>query len=382
MSHVASCDVADQQARRDFPAKCKSGMPFRVSESQFHERYAECFDICAEASECSTANVRLLSIEPHYKSAIAFLSDGSSGGPTHVVKINENPRWDPQREFDGLRFLERTFTGVPSLGGFSLGAVPAIGFGRSPAFVVTRFQSFSSMRPAFDRAVLSLTGGGGMEDAATYCRVAAHWLALFRSSGTSSGGMEVETYRDSIQSCTATIAERFRRPEFEQTWLPKLARQVDSIGGEDLRRFGLSYSCHGDFCPQNFQIDTEGTVYVLDIGNYCNWPLDVDLSLFRGRMEHYALRGPWARRRAQRLWRTFWDEYTGHGASETFALYCYCHSTLHQLSRLASEDWMLKKRKPLKTRIRNRLWQRDRLRWFSSLSGDPKEDARVLRDRL
>jgi len=375
-----------------FP-ELRDEMSFQISAAEFTARYRESLRMCAADRQVADDGIRVLRIEMHYKSALVYLSPaGGADEPSHVVKINANQSWDPRREFDGLSFIEKAFPGTHSLEGHDLGAITPVGCGRSPAFLVTRYQPGKSVRETFDRAILGLGNRAKVEESKTYCRIIAYWLQVFRDHGSSPGrpgeddsesghGVDPKKY---LQTCEANVGElkrAFRDKRPLENVLDCARRYMEQLSEDDGRAMARSYPFHGDFAPQNFHVDDQGKVYVLDLGSFRHVPLDIDVAGFRIRMEHYCLRGPLARRRAQEIWEAFLETYLSGGTPKTFVLYCYVHHLLARLRTMRDPQQQVVNRS-LKTRLKNALWSRNRLRWIGKLTGDVEADSARLRSKL
>ena len=344
-----------------------------ASQEQF---LARALRMCVDAEPDRAQDLQVLEVKSHYKSQQAYLGVTGELHPRFVVKV-AGGRWDAEREFRGLQHVEAVFASKPTSGGYAFGAIHPVGFEHHPPTLITRYQPGVSMRPVFDRALQFVGRKNSMVTASQYARAMAAWLHQFRQSDVRRReGFTIDTYQ---QACAEKLA-RIRIPKGRCRELERLASHVDRYleDASDQLESALAnaYPTHGDFCAQNFRLGPDKTVYVLDVGGFGYYGMNADIAMFRMRLEHYVLRGSVVRSRAQSLWKCFLDEYfTVSGEPLMHGCLSYLLKMLSTLGSWSQPGRPSDSLSKVKTRIKERLWIRNRLAWMQQLTGSRQQDV-------
>lgn len=354
----------------------------QFTEHDLTERYQEALRLC-EVDAGGDRAARILRMTHHYKSTQAYVVAGKAiREPTHVIKLDAGA-WDPKREFTGFEYLVRVFSARPAVGRYRLGAVTPIGYGLDPPFLVTRYHSGRSIRPVFDKAVRGFHRSPSVENASDYCRAIARWLTVLRSAGPRTGvGLSPENYLMFCHERAKEVSQTLNASRHANIAMTCLKRYVENLSDEDRALMSYSYPTHGDLSPQNFLMDDERVIYALDLESFDFQPMDTDLTRFRTRLQEYACRGPFARRFAQEIWKTFWDAYASQN-SPTFALLAHIYGLLAHLAWMKNPKFLaMPEPRGLTTRLRTALWIRTALGWIEGLRGDLTNDLEHIRSSL
>jgi aminoglycoside phosphotransferase (APT) family kinase protein len=338
-----------------------------VTAADLLSHHSDARDACAADAGCNADAVRVLRIAEQYKSSVAFLATGPGPEASHVLKLDPEGvaagRWDPTRELAGLRHAATQLADHAASG---LGAIPPVTSG--PAWVLTRFVAGSSSRPLFERAVSVPWARASRTQARALAERAAQWLLAFRHGGESAGGPEPAALLEFLAERAEELERHARAGGAARRALSSARALVAATPPDAVAR---RYPTHGDLAPQNLHVAASGCLYVLDLEGFAVRPLDADLARFRMRLEHQALRAPWARAHANALWRAFGTVRLARDAGPFGAL-CYLHWLMGHLAWLSLPAALAPTRAPtgLTTALRTRLWRRDRVRWLERLPTD------------
>lgn len=323
--------------------------------------------------------VRIVRVAEQYKSLVAFVGAGSGRDVSHVLKLDPAGaaagRWDPARELAGLRHTEAQLADRTH---DDLGAIPAVACGSE--WVLTRYVAGTSARPTFDRAVSQPWARANRATARTLAEHTARWLLAFREGGEPEGGPDPAELLEFLRERAHELERHAGAGRATRRALTCAEGLVAAVPAEALAR---RYPTHGDLAPQNLHVGAEGRLYVLDLEGFAVRPLDADLARFRMRLEHQALRAPWAGRHAAGLWRAFASVRLARDAGPFGAL-CYVHWLLGHLAWLSLPAALAQARKPVgrTTALRTALWRRNRLRWLERLPLGAAEATAYSRDVL
>jgi hypothetical protein len=351
----------------------------RVPGSDLLARHPDALSAVVADAGCPIDAVRVLRIAEQYKSAVAFLGAGPGEEASHVLKVDPagagTGRWDPARELTGLRHAEARLAGSDS---GDLGAIPPVGCGAE--WVLTRYVAGTSARPTFDRAVSRPWAGASLATARTLAERTGRWLLAFREGGEPEGGPDADELLAFLRERAQELERHAGAGRATARALACVDALVAAVPPEALAR---RYPTHGDLAPQNLHVDAGGRLYVLDLEGFAVRPLDADLSRFRMRLEHQALRAPWARRHATGLWRAFTSARLARDAGPFGAL-CYVHWLLGHLAWLSLPSELAPQRRPeaRTTTLRTALWRRSRLRWLERLPASADDAAAYCREVL
>jgi|GEM_PF-4149740 len=317
----------------------------------------------------------------HYKSQQIYVSADGSGTVSHVAKL-EWSRWDPAREYGGLRFVEAAVSGDPGLG-----ALHPVACSATPPLLLTRFQEGAEARACFDRAVWWPSSRRGLAEARHCVTGMAHWLAVLRRAGKRpAAGLSTERLQREIRERCGEIEAFLGAGGVAKHACTVVALLLESASEQDLHRLSDAFPTHGDLAPQNFLITPGGRLVGLDLEGFRFSPGNPDLYALRTRFEHYALWSPWTRSHATLLWRAFLEAYSaeiGREESSAFFLLSYLHKILAQLAWQRHPDHLAREPHMGRLhRIRVKLWIRSRLQWLGDLCGDPRRDFQRFSQQL
>jgi len=368
------------------------------SEPRHGAWHEEALRHCARHLGTSKAELQVRKGAPtteHYASDIYFVSRRSEpDSPTHVIKVGLDT-WDPEHEFEALKFAARALSVVPGMTPETnpattpkttpettetgLGVVEAVAFGCAPNFLVTTYQQGVSLQPYLTKSIRGWPLNRPTEQARRQCRALARWVAAFRAAETrADGGLRPADYLEMNLQHVAEI----RRAVATAASIERLQRTLEGymaqLTDDDRLRMSRSYPIRGDCRPKNFLVDEGGTLYGLDMEGFGFGPMEHDLSCMRSAIEMDAVRSPLCARRAQPLWGEFWDTYMQLGNSPRFALLGYLHFLLPTIPKRVRAS----QASGLRTKILNTLWVRSRLSWLRALTGDLGVDAELLRRRI
>jgi aminoglycoside phosphotransferase (APT) family kinase protein len=347
----------------------------------FLRDYGAALEMCAADLSVGAGDLRIVRTDLHYKSTQIYVApQGDPTAITHVIKTQ--PGRSPQQDFDGLRHAQQVFTRRDRLGPHRFGAIAPVGLRTvEPSFLVMRYQRGTPVRETFDAALLRLRQGPAYNRALEHCRGIAAWLAVLRSEAVKAdGGLTPSAYlgfcRDRLLEIRGNLRLGRRLADLES----RIERHVASLSNADRERLQRLYPRHGDLAPQNFLCGDSGELIGLDFGTFGFTPLNADYFHVRARLEHYALRRPWAPTRALTLWQAFSDTFTEAEGSRSFAFHAYVYALLANLALNTGRS--TRGRMSLSSRLKMRLWIRQRLRWLAQLTGDLEADVRLLHSKL
>lgn len=350
----------------------------------------EAFALCARDAGVEVDRVRVMRVESHYKSRQLYLGIGDDG-TSHVIKLSLMA-WDPKREYEGYRYLESALAADGRDAGGDvprLGAIRAVGFGTEPAFLVTAFQAGRSARPEFDAGTAWRAAPARVRSAAERARGIAAWSSRTRHwNPRRQGGPGADALLGALERHVEEILRHLggRAGRDAGRALPLAERLVAGLNRDDSERLHWRFAHHGDLAPQNFRLGPDGVLYALDLENFGFEALHRDLSMFRSRLETYALRGSLPRRHAGAIWRAFLDETRKREreTSDAWRVLAHLQRLLAHLAWLRNPEYLARQRpdRPLANRLRQHLWLRSRLAWLRDLPEDPVAATRRFVDVL
>ncbi len=341
----------------------------------------EAIEICAADLDCREADMQVLPRRfktRHYKSMIFYVATRGAPDPLYVVKVDSDP-YSPAHEQKALEFATGLLSEITSDSTADLGVVQPLGWGTGPNFLVTRYQPGELTRTIIDRAVLGWHRSRPVEEARGQARHIARWLGVFRARGArADGGLDPFTYLDKIRERAGALKSALGAADELEHLVRHVERYVRRLGDADVARMHREYPTRGDARPKNFLMGVDGVLYALDMEGFGFGPMEHDVSCMHHALEYDGVRTAAAGRRASELWQTFWDEYTLHGSSASFALLAYLYFLLERMRKSAQ----LASSSGLRRRIELRVWLRNRLAWLSRLTGDLDADAERMRTNL
>jgi hypothetical protein len=344
----------------------------------------EALALCARDAGVDRQRLRVLRVARHYKSRQVYVSAGEPT-PSHVIKLNDMA-WSPEREHAGYAYLERAVANASGAAGerdARLGAIRPVGFSEDPAFLVTAFQPGLGVRPVFDAATGWRSSAAVARAAEARARDIAAWSARTRAwEPEHRGGRGPDRLIEDLRRHVAEIALHLGRRAGSRAAgaIGTAERMIAAMSPAEREPLCWRFATHGDLAPQNFLVGPDGRIYALDLENFQLRDLHLDLSMFRSRLETYALRGPIPRRRARDIWTAFLDETRKCAAreSEAFRVLAYLQRLLAHLAWLRDPEYLARQRPDPSpaNRLRQWLWLRNRLAWLHDLPDDPAEAIR------
>ncbi len=310
----------------------------------------------------------LIKTQRHYKTFIVyFLVTSDQATQNYVAKLPLRPAesddWSPQHEYDTLLALSRT-----SIGSTAWRVPLPVGFGVAPRFLLTRFAPGLSMRALVEPGMRKYASSARLEDSRGLCR----------RVGKAIQGMQAANRRPCEPAPTAESTLAACKLRLQEIASSHNSSQVNRLCSDLANRLeGLiactfdtcapwldySHGSHGEFSFQNILVYGDAPLTLIDFEGFAYRHFNEDYAKFRIRLEHSALKPSFARNRLLVCWREFSDTFTDNDIPSAYLILSYLTKVLAHLAWLRTCS-RRRNREGYRTRLRDWLWARARLRWL------------------